>query len=282
MTDIITLLRSDDPPKALAHSRAVLAAHSTVFRDMLSLPASSTAASGADGTFCSINVAEKEAEITPFLFILTGQIAGPFVLSNEQWMVVARLANGQVSFPRSRCFNRTDRSAERRPATSRPASPLHWQHTCRVPLLLRDVPSTGSTSRRTTGFRSHFSRMSSTTLCAAPLISTSHSSHLVQQTRWKELLYQHALRVGLRNCPDSANAATCEDGQYCNQDAFERAWLHGVRQFAEFEPSRAPLVTPFFTTMINGPYPPRFLRHLRLPRPRLRGYNQAHRGILVS
>lgn len=93
MTVTITLITADDPPKLLIHSRAILAAHSTVFRDLFSLPISSTVQAESTGAAPSNNIAESEAEIAPFLSILTGELGGEFVLSDEQWFSVARLAD---------------------------------------------------------------------------------------------------------------------------------------------------------------------------------------------
>ncbi|BGP31020.1 hypothetical protein JCM10296v2_002784 [Rhodotorula toruloides] len=93
MMDTITLLTADDPPKPLTHSRAILAAHSTVFRDLFSLPTSETDQAESSGSASTVSVAETEAEIVPFLSIHAGELGGEFALLDRQWIDVALLAD---------------------------------------------------------------------------------------------------------------------------------------------------------------------------------------------
>ncbi|GAA5936092.1 hypothetical protein JCM3775_003578 [Rhodotorula graminis] len=92
MDDTITLRTSDDPPVELKAARAVLTSGSKVFSDMFSLPQG--ASSTSQGT--SIDVAEKEAEIKPFLRLLnlSHEEGDPFKeLDVNDWPVVAKLAD---------------------------------------------------------------------------------------------------------------------------------------------------------------------------------------------
>ncbi|BGP31019.1 hypothetical protein JCM10296v2_002783 [Rhodotorula toruloides] len=85
MADEIVIRTSDSPAKELHASRAVLGAHSTVFKDLFSIPKTLNEA--------FVEVAESEAQITPFLSILTGNFAEPLSLTDEEWVDVARLAD---------------------------------------------------------------------------------------------------------------------------------------------------------------------------------------------
>mgnify|MGYP000061778969 CR=1 FL=1 len=90
MDGTITIRTSDDPPVELKASRLALAANSRVFADMPSLPAVK------DGSDSSIDVAETEAELSPFLHLLDiSHDEGDPVkeLAVEDWPVAARLAD---------------------------------------------------------------------------------------------------------------------------------------------------------------------------------------------
>ncbi|GAA5848733.1 hypothetical protein JCM9279_002927 [Rhodotorula babjevae] len=89
MHDTITICTSDDPPVRLEASRTILAANSKVFADMLSVPTK-------PGSSSSIDLAEKEVEIKPFLRILnmSHDEGDPLnELEPEDWPVVAKLAD---------------------------------------------------------------------------------------------------------------------------------------------------------------------------------------------
>lgn len=85
MADEIVIRTSDSPAKELRASRAVLAAHSTVFKDLFSMP------NTARDAF--VEVAETVEELAPFLSILTGTYDEPLELSVDGWVHLARLAD---------------------------------------------------------------------------------------------------------------------------------------------------------------------------------------------
>ena len=91
MDDTVTIRTSDDPPVRLEASRAVLAANSKVFADMLSVPQSTTTAKHG-----AIDVAEHKIEIMPFLRLLNlahEQGEALQELEDKDWPVVAKLAD---------------------------------------------------------------------------------------------------------------------------------------------------------------------------------------------
>ncbi|GAA5935986.1 hypothetical protein JCM3775_003550 [Rhodotorula graminis] len=98
MDDLITLCTSDNPPVELKASRAVLAANSKVFADMLASPQGPVAASQGP----PVDLAETQAELEPFLRLLNLAHDGgdPLKdLDDKHWPVVAKLADKYDSAP---------------------------------------------------------------------------------------------------------------------------------------------------------------------------------------
>ncbi|BGO90553.1 hypothetical protein NBRC10512_005272 [Rhodotorula toruloides] len=242
MADTITLATADDPPKILTHSRAILAAHSTVFRDLFSLPTSAAPQAESTCIAPSINIAESEAEIAPFLSNLTGELGGESVLSDAQWISVARLVDKYDS-PVARVFVENmvrsctkDESAALALTLATYTSSTALRVQCAFRVL--DVADQNE---------GHFDADK------VPLSLPAHVEHNL--ARWKESLYHHALRVGLQHCPDTDYPGVCGDDR-CNMGARERAWLEGMRRLAAIDPSQAPLNAPFFPMMDEGEWSP--------------------------
>ncbi|BGP00754.1 hypothetical protein NBRC10513v2_000877 [Rhodotorula toruloides] len=237
MTVTITLITADDPPKLLIHSRAILAAHSTVFRDLFSLPISSTVQAESTGAAPSNNIAESEAEIAPFLSILTGELGGEFVLSDEQWFSVARLADKYDSLV-ARVFVEnmaractTDESAGLALTLSTYTTNASLRMQCAFRVLEVETKNRESSSK-------------------IPLFLPEHIKQKL--ARWKESLHYHALRVGLQHCPEDDYHGMCKDDN-CNLGAVEQVWLSGMRLIADCQPNQATLDSPFFSVMTEGP-----------------------------
>ncbi|GAA5974792.1 hypothetical protein JCM5350_001295 [Sporobolomyces pararoseus] len=91
--DKVTFRTSDDPPAEITASKIMLIANSTVFRDMFSLPNST---SGSE----SIDIAETEEDFQLFLdamgndeTLVTGKLEGGSEIHKARWMALARLAD---------------------------------------------------------------------------------------------------------------------------------------------------------------------------------------------
>lgn len=75
------------------------------------------------------------------------------------------------------------------------------------------------------------------------------------QARWKDSLHHHALRVGLQRCPEDDYHGMCQD-ERCNLGAVEQVWLAGMRLLADIQPNQAPLDSPLYSVMTEGPCTP--------------------------
>ncbi|KAJ8294439.1 hypothetical protein OF846_002289 [Rhodotorula toruloides] len=90
MSDSVLLVTSDDPPVNLTASRTTLTVQSRVFRDLLAMPSS------ASSEPAQLMLAETEAEIQPFLSVLSGEEgddASWCKLDDAGWLSLAKLAD---------------------------------------------------------------------------------------------------------------------------------------------------------------------------------------------
>ncbi|BGO90551.1 hypothetical protein NBRC10512_005270 [Rhodotorula toruloides] len=227
MAKQITLYTSDSPAKHLTVSRAVLAAHSTVFRDLLSIPTSAPDVSDPAHKDCSVAVAETEAEIKPFLSILTGEFDEPLELSEEEWKDVARLADKYDSkVVRGLVENKVrtltdDESAD---------FALNLAYNTRDRALLTDA-----------AFR--VLRLEDANLKLLVEERKSLTEPIKQDlARWKPMLREHARKIGYHDAPEYWSS--CGSGS-CTKVHAELAWYRGVHHALAADPSAEKSFAPF-------------------------------------
>lgn len=247
MADLIALDTSDSPAKHLTVSRAVLAAHSTVFRDVLSIPTSAPDVSDPDHKDCSVAVAETEAEIAPFLSILTGKFDEPLELSEDQWKDVAKLADKYDSKvmrfaieSQIRCALthsaglKADGNAAGDCSRTGPTAPFRSSSLPRPGFqvsssrVLSDAcKSTRRTWRR---FRRTVLPSSSPSLCASKVVHLKNAAQadaaVVLQTSWTVELKQHASTFILRPVP---RVYGCDARSICSSERVQLSWFTGIQ-----------------------------------------------------
>ncbi|BGO90571.1 hypothetical protein NBRC10512_005291 [Rhodotorula toruloides] len=120
MSDSVLLVTSDDPPVNLTASRTTLTVQSRVFRDLLAMPSS------ASSEPAQLMLAETEAEIQPFLSVLSGEEgddASWCKLDDAGWLSLAKLADKYDSpivrhVVRIQVWRRIDEAGDSFPALS--------------------------------------------------------------------------------------------------------------------------------------------------------------------
>ncbi|BGP31018.1 hypothetical protein JCM10296v2_002782 [Rhodotorula toruloides] len=228
MAEQIALYTSDSPAKHLTVSRAVLAAHSIVFRDLLSIPTSAPDVSDTTHKDCSVAVAETEAEIKPFLSILTGEFDEPLELSEGEWKDVARLADKYDSkVARGLLENKVrtltdDASAD---------FALNLAYNTRDQSLLTNA-----------AFRVLRLEEADANLLAEERESESLTEPIKQDlAKWKPVLREHARKIGY-HAPQDLSACGSER---CTDVHAEVAWYRGVHHALAADPSATKLFAPF-------------------------------------
>ncbi|GAA5945198.1 hypothetical protein JCM3775_003694 [Rhodotorula graminis] len=212
MQDTITIRTCDDPPVALEASRAVLAANSKVFADMLAIPTQAETSTGID-------IDETAAHFKPFLRILnmSHEEGDPLDdLEPEDWPVVAKLADKYDSavaknFALAKCWkwNSSDDDDDKgdppaRAAAFQTAAILGEPHLAKVFLFeVLENPSKSEIDLALRGRRAEF-------------------------TVWVELLKDLVLKMSVADPPNTPDCAVCKSGGA--RHSYELAWRRAMSE----------------------------------------------------
>ncbi|BGP38912.1 hypothetical protein JCM10449v2_002850 [Rhodotorula kratochvilovae] len=212
MDTTITIRTADDPPVELSASRAVLAAGSKVFADMLSLPQGDSDSDLND----SIDIYETKKEFAPFLRLLSlahDEGGNPLkALKIMEWPVAARLAD------------KYDAEGVRAFALCK-----YWEN----------QPFTGNTLRIVSSFEIAVA-LRRAAMVKAPaflLLARAHDKRVVQMmdemapqfAQWKKLLKLHAFECSVQappridECPMHGR-----NGSTCSRLSTKQLWITGV------------------------------------------------------